>query len=99
MKNAAILVLLALLPLVAALGYVIGQPAAPAHKAAVNWIYGPRMGPIPTNEKGVVVLCQEKTNSPDFRDHKRAAAGDVDTMTCRAVKAKKLKKFPPEPKS
>jgi hypothetical protein len=97
MKNILILALIALIPIAGAAGYIAHGGGSKAHEE--HWIYGPRLGPMETNEKGIVVLCQAKTNSPAFANHIRAAAGDVVIQTCRAVKAQPTKRFGPEPKS
>ena len=55
-------------------------------KPEPHWIYGPRTGPAKTGQKGVVVTCQEKTNSMAFAERKYASPGDVYVLTCRAVK-------------
>ena len=93
MKFAALLVAIALIPVAFCAGYLFGEPS----KADIDWIYGPKTT-FPTNEKGVIVYCQEKTNSVMFSKHIKAAAGDIDMLTCRAVKGEFVPPKP-EPKS
>lgn len=79
-----VLALLALLPVVCAGSYVLGSREGDS-APTTDWIYGVQER-FPTATKGVVVLCQGKTNSLSFSSHKKAHAGDVVIQTCRAVK-------------
>ncbi len=56
----------------------------PRHPSAQpHWIYGPRTT-AKTGQRGVIVACQDKTNSLAFAQRKHATPGDVYIMTCRA---------------
>ncbi len=66
--------------------YMEGRKAGPrAPSSQPHWIYGPRTT-AKTGQPGVIVACQDKTNSLAFAQRKHATPGDVYIMTCRAVR-------------
>ena len=96
MKNAApLLALIAALPFLLAVGYVVGDRHAPP-PAQPAWKYS-AVQRYQTAQLGVVVLCQGKTTSLPFAAHKHATPGDVQVVTCRAVKAETLERQPEPP--
>lgn len=84
-RNALALAVVFLLALVAVLGYAAftaaGEPVE--KKDDAGWTYLPRQtfnaGP------GLLVYCQDKTNSVPFARRIKGKAGDVVITTCRAV--------------
>jgi len=82
-----ILACCASIPVALATGYVAAAmvDADPKPPPAPHWIYS-EVQVLGTKQKGVVVKCQEKTNSRPFGERRFAKPGDVVIQTCRAVR-------------